>query len=64
MYEEDFQTGEYTFTVLADATEQMVMLDFGEQVAWIGLRTEEARRLAELLVRCADALDKPERTVN
>ena len=63
-FEEEFEAGEWNFTVLADPKDHMVVLEFGEPVAWIGLDPEEARRLAELLVRCAAALDLPERTVN
>lgn len=45
----DADEGEIQFRVAADPVTKTVILDFGKQVAWLGMSRDVAEGLAELL---------------
>jgi hypothetical protein len=49
--------GEIQFGVAADPKNNVVVLNFGKPVAWIGMPPENARQIALALLRKAGELD-------
>ena len=49
--------GELQIALVADHTEGIVRVDFGKRIAWIGLPANQARDIANLLLKKADELD-------
>lgn len=49
--------GELKIGIAADYANQIVRVDFGIPTTWIGFPAADARKLAALLIKNADALD-------
>jgi hypothetical protein len=50
--------GQLQIAIAIDPEHRKILMDFGVAVAWIGLDSKHARRIADLLNEKADKLDK------
>ena len=50
--------GELRMGMYADHRAGIVRLEFGKAIAWVGLPSQQARELGQLLIEKADELDR------
>ena len=50
--------GELRMALAMDHRQGIVRIEFGKPIGWLGLPSQEARQLAELLLEKADELDQ------
>lgn len=55
--------GELAFRIAADAEKQIVIVDFGKPVDWIGFPPQQAIELAQMLIRKARDISREPLTV-
>jgi len=50
--------GDIAFEVSSDAEKQIIKLDFGKEVVWVGMSPSDAIKLAQILIRQARSISK------